>query len=310
MTPRKAGQAAPPAIPPPQPADAKRTGPGLLGRLRTARRGVVVLTASLLGLLALYAAALYVLRPDSAGRQVRLDEVVQAGTEGRVPQVRFLDEDARVIGVMIVGDGGRMRFWASYPRSDAATNELFRTFLAADTEVTVDSQSAKALIRFLAQFLMPLVILANLFALLFYLVRGGTGGTDDFLKFGQIGDRRDGSKGRTTFADVAASDEQLVELTEIRDYLADPAAFARMGAQPPKGILLVGPPGCATSSARPVTPPPPSSSSTSSTPSAASGGRGWAAATTSGSRPSTSCSSRWTASPPPTGWRCWPPPTG
>ena len=229
---------------PPQPADAKRTGPGVLDRIRGARRGVVVLSASLLGLLALYAAALYAIRPATSGREVSLDQVVRAGTEGRVPQVKFLDEDARIIGVMTVGDGGRQRFWASYPRSDAATNELFRTFLTGNTEVTVDSQAAKALIRFLAQFLMPLVILANLFALLFYLVRGGTGGTEDFLKFGRIGDRKDEAKGRTTFADVAASEEQLVELTEIRDYLADPAAFARMGAQPPKGILVVGPPGC------------------------------------------------------------------
>ncbi len=230
--------------PPPQPADAKRTGPGVLERLRSARRGVVVLSASLIGLLALYAAALYTLRPETSGREVSLDEVITAGTEGRVPQVEFLDEDARIIGVMTVGDGGRERFWASYPRSDAATNELFRTFLGGNTRVTVDSQPAKALIRFLAQFLMPLVILANLFALLFYLVRGGTGGTEDFLEFGKIGERRDEGKGRTTFADVAASDEQLVELTEVRDYLADPGAFARMGAQPPKGILLVGPPGC------------------------------------------------------------------
>ena len=34
------------------------------------------------------------------------------------------------------------------------------------------------------------------------------------------------------------------------------------------------------------------------------------AAATSGSRPSTSCSPRWTDSTSPAGWWCWPPPTG
>ena len=53
---------------------------------------------------------------------------------------------------------------------------------------------------------------------------------------------------------------------------------------------------CATSSSRPRSPRPASSSSTRSTRSAASAAPAWAADTTSASRPSTSCSSRWTAS--------------
>ncbi|MDQ6928855.1 MAG: ATP-dependent zinc metalloprotease FtsH, partial [Actinomycetota bacterium] len=53
-----------------------------------------------------------------------------------------------------------------------------------------------------------------------------------------------GAPRRTNFSDVAAAEEAIVELSEVRDYLADPAAFQRMGALPPKGVLLVGPPGC------------------------------------------------------------------
>ena len=217
----------------------------LLARIRAGRRGVVVLTATLVGLLCLYAAALFVLRPDSPGQELTLDRVRQAAIEGRVPEARFLDEDARITGVTTGEDGRPVRFWASYPRSDAATNDLLQLLLTGtDTRVTVDSQSTKALVRFLAQFLLPLVILANLFALLFYLVRGGSTGTDEFLTFGKVGNKRlEGVQG-TSFADVAASEEPIAELAEVRDYLADPAAFQRMGAQPPKGILLVGPPGC------------------------------------------------------------------
>ena len=45
------------------------------------------------------------------------------------------------------------------------------------------------------------------------------------------------------FADVAGADEALEELREIRDFLAHPNRFRRMGARIPKGVLLVGPPG-------------------------------------------------------------------
>ena len=45
------------------------------------------------------------------------------------------------------------------------------------------------------------------------------------------------------FSDVAGEDEAKENLTEIVDYLHDPAKYQDIGASMPKGILLVGPPG-------------------------------------------------------------------
>ncbi len=47
-----------------------------------------------------------------------------------------------------------------------------------------------------------------------------------------------------TFVDVAGVDGAIAELAEISDYLTDPERFERIGARIPRGILLVGPPGC------------------------------------------------------------------
>jgi len=45
------------------------------------------------------------------------------------------------------------------------------------------------------------------------------------------------------FADVAGVDEAVEEMTEIKDFLANPAKYQSMGAKIPRGCLLVGPPG-------------------------------------------------------------------
>ncbi len=52
-------------------------------------------------------------------------------------------------------------------------------------------------------------------------------------------------KGRTkvTFEDVADMANAKSELQEIIEFLRDPKKFERLGAQVPKGVLLVGPPG-------------------------------------------------------------------
>jgi len=55
--------------------------------------------------------------------------------------------------------------------------------------------------------------------------------------------RYEKGKGRITFEDVAGMEGAKRELSEIVDYLKEPAKFTRLGAQVPKGVLLVGPPG-------------------------------------------------------------------
>lgn len=65
------------------------------------------------------------------------------------------------------------------------------------------------------------------------------------LKFGKskvkIYDHNE--KNRVTFEDVAGIDEAKAELSEILDFLKSPDKYRSLGAQVPKGVLLVGSPG-------------------------------------------------------------------
>ncbi|XP_021279041.1 LOW QUALITY PROTEIN: ATP-dependent zinc metalloprotease FTSH 7, chloroplastic-like [Herrania umbratica] len=69
---------------------------------------------------------------------------------------------------------------------------------------------------------------------------------------GQIRNRKSGGSGASkvseqgetiTFADVAGVDEAKEELEEIVEFLRNPDRYIRLGARPPRGVLLVGLPG-------------------------------------------------------------------
>lgn len=51
-------------------------------------------------------------------------------------------------------------------------------------------------------------------------------------------------KGKVTFNDVAGIDEAKAEFQEIVEFLKNPKKYQRLGGYVPRGILLVGPPGC------------------------------------------------------------------
>ena len=54
----------------------------------------------------------------------------------------------------------------------------------------------------------------------------------------------DEKTGKITFKDVAGIDESKNELEEVIEFLKDPSKFQRLGGKIPKGVLLIGPPGC------------------------------------------------------------------
>jgi cell division protease FtsH len=53
-----------------------------------------------------------------------------------------------------------------------------------------------------------------------------------------------GDKPTITFDDVAGLEEAKQELAEVVEFLREPEKFISLGARIPKGVLMVGPPGC------------------------------------------------------------------
>lgn len=201
-------------------------------------RTIVALSVIVIVMFAAYFAVLGKIQPVGAGQELTLDVVRFRTGEGVIRSAVFYDEDARAVFTMA---DGRTTF-AQYPKSDAQTADLIDHLTRNDVSVRVDQQAGKSRLRFLAQFLFPMIILAGLFGIVFMVI-SGKGGAADFAQFSKFAGGRGSGDKKLTFDDVAAAREAIIELQEVVDYLKAPEKFAAVGALAPKGVLLVGPPG-------------------------------------------------------------------
>jgi len=94
------------------------------------------------------------------------------------------------------------------------------------------------------QWVLPLIVIIGFFYLIFARnLRSGAGGM--LMSFGRSKHRvQDKDRVKVTFNDVAGVDEAKEEVAEIIEFLKNPRKFQRLGGRIPRGVLLVGPPGC------------------------------------------------------------------
>ncbi|MDE6672659.1 MAG: ATP-dependent zinc metalloprotease FtsH [Ruminococcus sp.] len=111
-----------------------------------------------------------------------------------------------------------------------------------DIDFTGSIEEINPLAEFFVSWILPLIFLLVLWNVLMKGMSKRMGGNS--MSFGKS-NAKIYVKAQTgkTFADVAGQDEAKEALVEIVDFLHNPKKYAEIGANLPKGALLVGPPG-------------------------------------------------------------------
>jgi cell division protease FtsH len=98
------------------------------------------------------------------------------------------------------------------------------------------------LMALVATVVAPLVLI---FVFYMFFLRQAQNGGNQALSFGRSKAKRlNENVPKVTFDDVAGVDEAKQELQEVVEFLKNAKKFQALGAKIPKGVLLLGPPGC------------------------------------------------------------------
>ncbi|MEU9617824.1 MULTISPECIES: ATP-dependent zinc metalloprotease FtsH [unclassified Streptomyces] len=176
-------------------------------------------------------------------------KVIQAISKDQVAQAKLTTGDEQIIkielkkGQKLSGESGS-KFQASYIGDQGVqlADTLQQKFESGkiDKGYTVSPSKQSPFISILLS-LLPFVLIVVVFLFLMNQMQGGGSRVMQFGKSKAKLITKDTPK--TTFADVAGSDEAVEELQEIKEFLQEPAKFQAVGAKIPKGVLLYGPPG-------------------------------------------------------------------
>jgi cell division protease FtsH len=199
------------------------------------RRWRFTLAYVLLGILALWLLQMaFVPQPDEIAYSEFLDRV----EAGEVQSVGI--SETGVEGDLTSDEDAATDFVTTRPPG-IDEQELLAMLREHDVEFT--GEVASAFSNFIFSWILPILILVAIWGFVFRRMAGGGAGAA--LNLGRRGvkiyDRKDL---KTTFQDVAGVDEAVEELGEIVEFLSNPKKYQRLGGRIPKGVLLLGPPGC------------------------------------------------------------------
>ena len=171
----------------------------------------------------------------SGAEQLEYSRFISDVKAGRVQKVVI--EGKTIQGVLQTGE----RFTTYTPETDnkALVGDLLENGVVIDARPP--EQQSLLMQIFISWF--PMLLLIGVWIFFMRQMQGGAGGRGA-LSFGKSRARLLGEdQVKVTFSDVAGVEEAKEEVSELVDFLRDPAKFQKLGGKIPRGVLMVGSPG-------------------------------------------------------------------
>lgn len=171
---------------------------------------------------------------------VPLTEVAQEAKKGNIEEIVVSGDELMVT----LASGEKVR--SNKDRTSDIT-EVLRNLGVTENQLSSISLQFKEPSEFgnwigILMSLLPVILFGGL---LLFMMRQAQSGNSQALSFGKSRARLfSGDTPTVTFADVAGVEEAKQELLEVVEFLKEPEKFIALGARIPKGVLMVGPPGC------------------------------------------------------------------
>lgn len=161
---------------------------------------------------------------------------VDAGT---VSQVQIKED---TILFQVTGTNGSKQLYSTIKIDDP--DLVSKLYEKGDIDFTGSIERTSPVANFLISWVLPIVFMIVIWNILMRGMSKRMGGMGNAMSFGKS-NAKIYVKAQTgkTFADVAGQDEAKEALEEIVDFLHNPDKYSDIGANLPKGALLVGPPG-------------------------------------------------------------------
>jgi cell division protease FtsH len=172
-------------------------------------------------------------KPNVSSQQVDISQIVKKIESNEIEKINV---DQNKVTAKIKGDG------EVYAYKEAGVGLKDYGIDSQKVNIEIKNPDKSQIWPTLLSVVLPFLLIAGIFWLM---LRSAQGANVRALSFGKSSPRMFGvGPDKITFKDVAGLEESKQELQEVVEFLRHAERFRKLGAELPKGVLLVGPPGC------------------------------------------------------------------